>query len=408
MKTSFKPNLLSGLFVFIAVLLIMILVASPIQQTLGIAGLAITEIILFLCGLLPPILFHLKLNQVFQMKRPSIRQIFGTLLLWCGSYISILLVSLILFYIFPEGMSNTNNSIIDVYNNTPYPLALFIVAVLPAICEEVLHRGFILYTFHKIKSKWIVIVSMGIIFGIFHLDPYRFLPTAILGITLTYIMIETKNILLPILFHFINNTVSVTSSFSVSNSDSVNQVTTVPFFVIGTYLVIASVVPILIINGSKFIHSKDDILDTHRTKRSKKSTILATVPTVLLLFSGIAISVISYPSLMTMNGETILNSSWSKSINIDTEMSTLPNIVINETDDYLFEFSAKGGNADSTVNAILKDSNEQIIFESGFGSEFSISSILSLKADTYMVEYHYSCALLEETDVHMATSIRRQ
>ena len=41
------------------------------------------------------------------------------------------------------------------------------------------------------------VTAMGIIFGIFHLDFVRFIPTAVLGAALTYVMLETDNILLP-------------------------------------------------------------------------------------------------------------------------------------------------------------------------------------------------------------------
>ena len=46
---------------------------------------------------------------------------------------------------------------------------------------------------------------MGIIFGLFHGSVWRFLPTAILGGVLTYIMLETENMFYPALFHFTNN-----------------------------------------------------------------------------------------------------------------------------------------------------------------------------------------------------------
>ena len=38
-------------------------------------------------------------------------------------------------------------------------------------CEEALHRGFIQYSFQSVRSDWVIILSMGFIFGLFHMDP---------------------------------------------------------------------------------------------------------------------------------------------------------------------------------------------------------------------------------------------
>lgn len=405
MKTSIKPNIFSGIIIFIAVLLMLIYVASPMQLHFGILGFIFTEVILLFCGLIPIFFYRLKLQDVLPFKRTSLRQILGTLFLWFGSYIVILLVSLILFYFFPNGMSSTNHSIVNFYSNLSYPLAVVVIAVLPAICEEVLHRGFIQYTFHKVKNKWIVILSIGIIFGIFHLDPYRFLPTTILGIVLAYIMVETNNILLPMIFHFVNNAVTVSSS--INYTETPEQVTTVSLFGIGAYLIFSTIAPLLIIIGSKLLHSKEQIALSRKSKKTRRMGIIGTLIAMSLFASGISLTVASYPAFITMSGETILNTSWSKTINKDTTMDTLPNIVILDEDSYKFDFIATGGNANCTVGAILKNSDGQIVFETGYGGEFSINSFLTLKADTYTIEYHYENTLQESILMNITNSIVR-
>lgn len=47
--------------------------------------------------------------------------------------------------------------------------------------------------------------SLYIYFGVFHLDPYRLLPTMILGMGFAYMMLKTGNMLYPIIFHALNN-----------------------------------------------------------------------------------------------------------------------------------------------------------------------------------------------------------
>jgi membrane protease YdiL (CAAX protease family) len=194
-----------GIAVFASVILATIFIAAPVQRVWGIYGVAVTEFMILALGLVPAIFLKADLREMFPVKRPMLRQITGTLVIWAGSYLTVILITLITGYLFPEGLTQVNNGIQSVTTSVPMGIAFIIIAVMPAVCEEALHRGFILSSMYSLKNKWYMILCMGIIFGIFHLDPYRFLPTAVLGMAMTYIMIETRNILLPALFHLFNN-----------------------------------------------------------------------------------------------------------------------------------------------------------------------------------------------------------
>ena len=58
---------------------------------------------------------------------------------------------------------------------------------------------------YRIRKEWLVVLIMGIYFGLFHANPLRFLPTAILGAVMSYIMLETENMVYSSAFHMINN-----------------------------------------------------------------------------------------------------------------------------------------------------------------------------------------------------------
>ncbi|MCF7858048.1 MAG: ABC transporter permease subunit [Candidatus Cloacimonetes bacterium] len=85
---------------------------------------------------------------------------------------------------------------------------IFVVGVLPGICEEVMFRGFILSSFRK-KGVWAGIVVTAVLFGAFHLDPFRMLPVTLLGIWLGYLAIKTRSLYVPILAHFLHNSLTV-------------------------------------------------------------------------------------------------------------------------------------------------------------------------------------------------------
>ena len=65
-------------------------------------------------------------------------------------------------------------------------------------------------------KKWIFILTTGIFFGSLHLLSIKssleilfIIPYSILGITLSYIYRDSKNIYLSILFHALNNAISL-------------------------------------------------------------------------------------------------------------------------------------------------------------------------------------------------------
>lgn len=89
------------------------------------------------------------------------------------------------------------------------PLLIFVIALSPAICEEVLFRGALVSGFKNRLSDWGVIVLVGVLFGLFHMSIYRFLPTGVTGMMLTYAVVKTGSIYPGIIGHFIVNGSSV-------------------------------------------------------------------------------------------------------------------------------------------------------------------------------------------------------
>lgn len=209
-----KKMIILGMLVFVAMMLIMVFGAAPIQQKLGLYGVGITELMLLAIALLACLISRQKFKEVFPVKRVTGKAFGGSLLTWLGVYLCSLTTGILLLFLFPR-MAEVAQAINSVMTSRDIVMAFIIGAVLPGICEECLHRGFLLSTFKGVQSVAVRVIAMGLLFGVFHLDLYRFLPTMLLGMGLTYIMIKTQNILLPIFFHFFNNFISVISSFSM-------------------------------------------------------------------------------------------------------------------------------------------------------------------------------------------------
>ena len=86
---------------------------------------------------------------------------------------------------------------------------LFIVAVSPAICEEVLFRGVLLSGFRQRLPKWATILAVGVLFGFFHLSVYKLVPTGLSGVFFTYLVVRSGSIYLSVFAHFVLNGLSI-------------------------------------------------------------------------------------------------------------------------------------------------------------------------------------------------------
>jgi uncharacterized protein len=85
------------------------------------------------------------------------------------------------------------------------------VAVIAPIIEESLFRGLIMHGLMRNYKSWFAILLSGILFSIFHLNPWQMTYTFFLGLFLGWIMIRTHSLPLCILTHSINNIIVLLS-----------------------------------------------------------------------------------------------------------------------------------------------------------------------------------------------------
>jgi membrane protease YdiL (CAAX protease family) len=105
-------------------------------------------------------------------------------------------------------------------------IGLFVMAFLPALCEETLFRGGMQnFLSRATRSPWLSIIIISIIFSIFHLSYYGFLSRMFLGIILGLIFQYTGSLWLCIIAHFFNNALAVTQLYYyTSHGKSVREV----------------------------------------------------------------------------------------------------------------------------------------------------------------------------------------
>lgn len=82
---------------------------------------------------------------------------------------------------------------------------ILIIAVIPAIAEEIFFRGLVQRTLEKQYSPMQAAIVTGVIFGAYHLNPSSFIPLAVLGIYLGFLVMRSGSILVSMAAHFYNN-----------------------------------------------------------------------------------------------------------------------------------------------------------------------------------------------------------
>jgi sodium transport system permease protein len=91
----------------------------------------------------------------------------------------------------------------------PLGLLLLVVAVVPAICEELAFRGFILSGLRHLGHRWRAIILTSIFFGVTHPIFQQSLVACIVGVLLGFIAVQTGSILPGIVFHMVHNGLGV-------------------------------------------------------------------------------------------------------------------------------------------------------------------------------------------------------
>ena len=182
---------------------------------------AVSSIVLIL---LPAIIYILvtkgKFKQVLRLNKLSLKQIMITIIIAiiCIPLSMCLSVIGVMFF-----KNNIGAFMTSIATSTPLIVMLLLVAVMPAIIEEISLRGVVLWGYNG-QSKVKAALFTGVFFGILHLDGHQFLGAAVLGFIMAYVVRVTNSIFSSMIIHFIVNGSSViilAKSLSMTNSEEI-------------------------------------------------------------------------------------------------------------------------------------------------------------------------------------------
>lgn len=129
-----------------------------------------------------------------------------------------------------------NGMMMDIYS---YPLVvqLVLLALLPALIEEFIFRGFFFGSYRR-KNVLRAALMSGLLFGLVHLNLNQFAYAFVIGIAFCILYEAADNIILPITAHFAINANSVLMLRLLDENVNVQQTTEVP---VGATVIILAV-----------------------------------------------------------------------------------------------------------------------------------------------------------------------
>lgn len=117
---------------------------------------------------------------------------------------------------FKDSFDSVNEMIEKMFTNllaakgiSDYLIVFIAISLTPAVCEEVMFRGFIQKSFELKYRPLIAILITSVFFGIYHFSPYALIPLISLGFFIGYSAYKSNSLLVPVLLHFMNNFLSI-------------------------------------------------------------------------------------------------------------------------------------------------------------------------------------------------------
>jgi hypothetical protein len=119
-------------------------------------------------------------------------------------------------------VEKTYGNLLSAHSIFEASFVIFIVAVIPALCEETLFRGLVQKSFErKLKPFWSIFITASF-FGLYHFNPYGLVALIALGAYFGYAAYVSDSIFATMILHFLNNLVAVLAYFLFGNDELIN------------------------------------------------------------------------------------------------------------------------------------------------------------------------------------------
>lgn len=297
MEKQYKIPFWVGIIAFVLCIRWMLLVSLVLPPDAGLYGTAVLEVGLLVLAIVPVLIARVPLREVFPIRKPKWNHLVSIPVLY---YASISIVSVLMTltgFLFPEKMQEVYEYISAANESVPAWAAFLITAFMAPLCEEPFHRGLLQYSMGRIRRPAWKIIIVGVAFGAFHLEPFRFVPLAAMGILIAYLMHETDNLLIPVLFHFFNNAVSSLSGI-ISPASAVFDPSAFSAGMLGITLCVYGVAAPFILYGGVRLLTLRNCRSSGKPFPTKKYFLISAIAAAVCFVSGVVLIAFGAEDLM--------------------------------------------------------------------------------------------------------------
>ena len=259
-KKGSLPSVQESLLIMVVVLLLMVYVGGIVTTSASLqVGLIVQQAFVGILPILAAIYIKADMKKTFSLKLPKVKDLFGAMIIGVGGICLNLLVSSLLSTVFPSDAEGMNEQYMQILDGVSFVQGLLLMALLPAVCEEIMFRGYMFTAFKNRMSLAKAIIIVSLLFGVSHMSMIKILPTAVLGAVLAYTIHKSESIVTSALIHFANNALAVVTMFYGTEIAFLNdEAMTVPIMVaMGVIAAVGIPIGALILKGKKVEDVKD-------------------------------------------------------------------------------------------------------------------------------------------------------
>ena len=213
------PSVAGGVFCAMVIILSHFFLGFSISQPNDFNGFARMALVTQLAVILTPALLMTiiltgSLRETLLLKLPNWRTVPAALMLavFLHPVANVLQSAVTELYPVSETAKNALEGVSQMFVHANVWQMLLVLALVPAICEELAFRGFILSGFRHIGRKWRAIFITTFFFGVVHGIIQQSLLAGLLGVVLGFLAVQSGSILPCIVFHFVHNSLALLNS----------------------------------------------------------------------------------------------------------------------------------------------------------------------------------------------------
>jgi len=213
------PSVAEGLFCGAMILVLSFVFRSSVAPPSGFEGFARVTLVLQLAVILTPALLMAVMltsspRQTLLLRLPRWKMIPAAAVLALAMHPFIIGLNQLVMYLYPIApeMKRLVDDLQTKFASADLGLLILCVAVVPAVCEELAFRGFILSGCRSLGNNRRAIVVSAILFGVTHGFLQQSINAGLLGLVLGYLAVKSGSLLPGIVFHFLHNSMTVLSA----------------------------------------------------------------------------------------------------------------------------------------------------------------------------------------------------